>query len=263
MNALVNIAVKAARSAGDIIIRGFNRLDQVKVTEKHQNDYVSEIDKQSEFAIIDTIKYAYPNHSIIAEESGKSSGNEYCWIIDPLDGTNNFIHGFPHFAVSIAIKIKDEIEHGIIFDPIRNEMFIANRGAGAQLNNRRIRVASRNSLDKCLLGTGFPFINKNQLNNYLDLFKQLFTLSSGVRRTGSAALDLAYIASARLDGFWESGLKIWDIAAGALLINEAGGIVTDYNEKEEYLESGNVVAANPKIQKSMLNIIQQTQNRTD
>lgn len=256
MHPLINIANTAARNAGKVIIRSLERLDTIQVTSKGNKDFVTEIDKQAEKIIVDTIRKSYPHHAILAEESGISSDeHDITWIIDPLDGTKNFIHGFPHFSVSIAVKNKDRIEHGLIYDPIRQETFTASRGAGAQLNNRRIRVSSRIHLQTALLGTGFPFRETQSVEDYLKTFSAFTIASSGIRRAGSAALDLAYVAAGRLDGFWESGLSPWDIAAGVLLVKEAGGLVVDYKGSEDYLNNGEVVAGPLKIVKEMLAIV--------
>jgi len=253
---IVNIAVKAARAAGDIIVRALDRLGQIQVSEKRPNDFVTEIDQQAEKEIIYIIRKAYPQHAILGEESGELAGydeNEFEWIIDPLDGTRNFIHGFPHFAVSIAIRHKGRIEHGVIYDPIRQELFTASRGKGAFLNQRRMRVAARKTLKECLLGTGFPSQCSDEfVENYTRSLTALLPLSGDVRRAGAATLDLAYVACGRLDGFWEMGLKPWDIAAGALLIREAGGLVCDFSGGENWLETGDIVAGNPKILKLLL-----------
>jgi myo-inositol-1(or 4)-monophosphatase len=247
MHPMLNIAVRAARNAGNIIIRNLERVEQLSVHAKDRNDFVSEVDQQAEQEIIGTILKAYPNHGILAEESGSRAGDEYQWIIDPLDGTTNYLHGFPHFAVSIALRHRGRLEQAVIYDPIQQELFTATRGSGAQLNNRRIRVSSRHKLDGALLGTGFPFRSQQHLDTYLDMFRALFPKTAGIRRAGSAALDLAYIASGRLDGFWEIGLKEWDMAAGVLLIQEAGGLSGDFAGGHNYLKSGNLVCANPKL----------------
>lgn len=253
---LKNIAIQAAHAAGTIIIRGMKRLDTIKISEKQPNDFVTEVDQRVEQQIISIIKKAYPSHSILGEESGATEGDDYQWIIDPLDGTRNFIHGFPYFAVSIAIAYRGKIEHGVIYDPIRQELFTATRGKGAQLNDRRIRVAARKQIQECLLGTGFAYRHTDKDNAIPGkILESLLPLSGDVRRTGAATLDLAYVACGRLDGFWEMGLRIWDMAAGALLIKEAGGIVCDVNGSDDYLKSGNIAAANPAIIKQLLKTI--------
>jgi myo-inositol-1(or 4)-monophosphatase len=252
-NPIVNIAVSAARAAGNIIIRAVDRLDTLRVTEKAPHDYVTEIDQQAEREIINIIRKAHPNHSILSEECGELSGDEdYVWIIDPLDGTRNFIHGFPQFAVSIALSVKGKIEHGVIYDPIRQELFTATRGRGAQLNDRRMRVSKRTNLEECLLGTGFPYRHSApHIKAYTDSLQAILPICGDVRRAGAGTLDLAYVACGRLDGFWEIGLKIWDMAAATLMIKEAGGLVTDFQGSENYLETGNIVAGNPKIMKAL------------
>jgi len=253
MQAILNIAIRAARAAGTVISRSVDRLDQLDVSTKAENDFVSDVDVRAENAIIETIQKSYPDHAILAEESGEHTGNEdYLWIIDPLDGTTNFLHGFPQFAVSIAVKHKGRLEHAVVYDPLRQELFSASRGDGAMLNNRRLRVSNRNSLDGALLGTGFPFKQQQHLDAYLGMFKALFPMTSGIRRAGSAALDLAWVAAGRMDGFWEIGLQPWDMAAGSLLIQEAGGLVGDFSGGGDHLKSGNVVAANPKLFKAIL-----------
>ena len=261
MQPMLNIAVRAARSAGDHIVRKMNKLPDIKVEQKGRNDFVSEVDRQAEEKIIETLLTSFPNHGILAEESGEIEGSEdYQWIIDPLDGTTNYLHGFPHFAVSIACRHNGRLEHGVIYDPVNQELFTASRGDGATLNNKRIRVTRIASTQGALLGTGFPFKNHGQLDEFLRIFSDFFTTASDIRRTGSAALDLAYVAAGRLDGFWESGLQIWDIAAGALIVREAGGITTDYTGNENYLELGQVISGNPKIIGEMLRKIQQHRN---
>ena len=259
MHPLLNIAISAARNASKHIIRYAERIDTLQVIEKHRNDFVSEVDQIAEREIINTIHKAYPDHGILAEESGATQkDNQYLWIIDPLDGTTNYLHGFPHYAVSIAIQIKGRTEHGVIYDPIRQELFTATRGAGAQLNNRRIRVSQRPNLEGALLGTGYPHKDMSILPAYLHSFGDLAKLCAGIRRAGAATLDLAYVAAGRLDGFWECGLSPWDMAAGALLIKEAGGLVSDFDGGEDFLSSGNIVAANLKVFKQMLQTIQPT-----
>jgi len=255
VHALVNIAIRAARAAGNIIVRHAEHVDGLQINIKGMNDFVTAVDEQAEQAIIDVIRKVYPEHGILAEESGQSGGDETLWIIDPLDGTTNFLHGFPQFAVSIAIKHKGRLEHAVVFDPLRQEMFSASRGAGAQLNERKVRVSARNDLSGALLGTGFPFRAMHDLDAYLDTFRALVTVTAGVRRAGAAALDLAYVAAGRLDGFWEFGLKPWDLAAGAVLIQEAGGLVTSPSGADTWFDSGNIAAANPKVLKAMLKCI--------
>ena len=249
----VNIAVQAARAAGNLIVRAKDRLDRVKVTEKAPNDYVTEVDQKAEQEIVGIIRKAFPHHAIVGEEGGVQAGEEYEWVIDPLDGTRNFIHGFPHFAVSIAVRYQGRLEHGVVYDPVREDLCTASRGRGAQLNERRIRVATQSALEACLLGTGFPFRHSPDcVSAYTRSLASMLPQCGDVRRAGAAALDLAYVAAGRLDGFWEMGLKIWDVAAGALLVREAGGLLTDFAGGEGYLDSGNVIAANPKILKLML-----------
>jgi myo-inositol-1(or 4)-monophosphatase len=255
MNPTLNIAVRAARSAGNVIIRNLGKLDTLAIHTKDRNDFVTEVDRQAEQEIIYTLRKAFPDHGILAEESGIQGGDEYQWIIDPLDGTTNFLHGFPQFAVSIAMRHKGRMEHGVIYDPLRQELFTATRGAGANLNDRRIRVTNRKSLEGALLGTGFPFKSQQHLDTYLDMFRALFPQAAGIRRAGSAALDLAYVAAGRMDGFWEIGLNIWDMAAGILLIQEAGGLSSDFSGGHDHLESGNVVSGNPKVFAEILKTI--------
>lgn len=253
MQPLLNIAITAARLAGDIIIRHIEQIDRIKITAKSSDEYFSEVDVKAEQAIISTIHKAYPDHGIIAEESGvQNEDAESVWIIDPLDGTTNYLHGFPSFSVSIAHKVKNRIEHAVVYDPLRHECFSASRGCGAQLNDRRIRVSKQTQLEAALLGTGFPFRNTALAKRYLPTFEALIGKCAGVRRTGSAALDLAYVASGRLDGLWEFGLRPWDISAGSLLIKEAGGLVSDLQGGEEYLKQGDIVAGTPKVFKALL-----------
>ncbi len=252
---MLNIAVRAARSAGNIIARAADRVDSFTITLKAQNDFVSEVDHQAEQEIIKVIRKAYPNHGILAEESGAQNGDDYLWVIDPLDGTTNFLHGFPQFSVSIALKHKGQLEQAVVYDPLRQELFTATRGAGAQLNERRLRVTKIKGLEGALLGTGFPFKQQQHLDTYLNTFRAFFPMTSGIRRAGSAALDLAYVAAGRLDGFWEIGLSEWDMAAGALLVQEAGGMVGDFSGGDEFLTTGNLVSGNPRVFKSMIETI--------
>ncbi len=252
MHPIVNIGVNAARAAGRIINQGLERLDKVTTNTKAPNDFVTNIDLKAEEVIIETIQKAYPDHGILAEESGVTNGHEYQWIIDPLDGTTNFVHGFPHFSISLAVKHEGRLEHAVVYDPVRDDLFVASRGQGARMNNQRIRVAEASNLEGALLGTGFPFKHKEQLPFYLETFSSLFPKVAGIRRAGSAALDLAYVAAGRLDGYWEIGLSEWDIAAGVLLVKEAGGFVGDFNGGETHLETGNIVAGNLKVFKNIL-----------
>lgn len=255
MHAILNIAIRAARKAGDIIARSCDQVDQLKIMEKSENDFVSEVDQDAERAIIATIQKAFPEHSILAEESGSHSGDETLWIIDPLDGTTNFLYGFPQFAVSIAVQVKGKLEHAVVYDPIKQDLFTASRGEGAQLNGKRIRVNKRKSLKGALLGTGIPFKNMDILDGYLDMMRELIPGTAGIRRAGSAALDLAYVAAGRLDGFWEYELNQWDMAAGLLLVQEAGGITGDFQGSVNSMKTGDVIAANPKLFKQMAIII--------
>lgn len=259
MEPLLNIAVSAARQAGEIIIRHMEQVDRLKITAKNAYDYFSEVDIKAEQTIINAIRKAYPEHGILAEESGVQEGDgESIWIIDPLDGTSNYLHGFPFFSVSIALKSKGRIEHGVIYDPLRHECFAASRGRGARLNDRRLRVSKQTQLSAALLGTGFSFRDTPITQKYLSTYEALFGKCAGIRRTGSAALDLAYVASGRLDGFWELGLRPWDIAAGALLIREAGGLISDLQGGDDFLICGNIVAGTPKVFKSLLQTISPT-----
>jgi myo-inositol-1(or 4)-monophosphatase len=248
MHGMVNIAIRAARRAGELMIRQLNHLDTLQVAEKGRNEFVTQVDRAAETAIIEIIKDHYPEHGILAEESGLSGGGEYQWIIDPLDGTTNYVHGFPVFSVSIAVAQGGELQHGVVYDPLRQEIFSASRGQGALLDGRRIRVSKRASLLQSLIGTGFPYrLNLVHIDRYLQMLRAVMLATAGVRRPGSAALDLCYVAAGRIDGFWELGLAKWDIAAGALIIREAGGRISDFRGTDGYLDSGNVVAGNPKI----------------
>ena len=247
MHPILNIAVRAARSAGDIITRRMGSHENLTVTTKRQNDFVSEVDHEAEAAIIDTILRHHRDHAILAEESGTRGESDHLWIIDPLDGTTNFLHGFPIFAVSIAYQYKGRLEHGVVYDPVRQELFTASRGGGAFLDDRRIRVGNRRGLDGALIGTGFPYDDHRYLDEYMAMFRAVITKTAGVRRPGAAAIDLAWLAAGRIDGFWEMGLKPWDIAAGALLIREAGGMVGGLSGGTDYLEKGHILAGNPKV----------------
>jgi len=256
MHPMLNIAVRAARNAGALIQRSSENISQLTISKKSKNDFVSEVDRMAEQEIIQVIKYAYPDHSILAEESGEHKGNEFTWVIDPLDGTTNYLHGYPQYAVSIALKNKGKTEVGVIYDPLRDELFTAEKGGGAMLNNRKIRVSKQTDLSTALLGTGFPFKFPQHLDAYLNMFKTLTPATAGIRRAGSAALDLAYLATGRLDGFWEIGLKEWDMAAGILLVQEAGGVVTDFSFDDQYVQSGNIITGNPKMHQAIYHAIQ-------
>ncbi|MEX2524954.1 MAG: inositol monophosphatase family protein [Gammaproteobacteria bacterium] len=247
MNPMLNIGIRAARAAGDQIIRYMDRVQDLPVHNKGRNDFVSEVDRHAESVIIDTILKSYPDHSILAEESGEQGNGDYQWIIDPLDGTTNYLHAFPHFAVSIALRVRGELSQAVIYDPLKQELFTASRGSGAFLNNRRIRVSQRKSLDGALLGTGFPFGDSDRLEEFIESFRAIFPMTSGIRRAGAASLDLAYVACGRLDGFWEYNLNVWDIAAGVLLVEEAGGLVGDLHGGSRHLESGDILTGTPKI----------------
>ena len=262
MQPMLTIALRAARSAGEYIFRATERLDSLSPQQKETNDYVSEIDRNAEEIIITALQKAYPNHGILAEErgliKGTAEGADYLWIIDPLDGTTNFLRGVPHYAVSIACQYKGRLEHAVVLDPVRQEEFTASRGRGAVMNGKRIRVSARKSLEGALLATGFPFKQDqlDGLDSYLAMFRDLIGATAGIRRAGAASLDLAYVAAGRYDAFWESGLSQWDMAAGALLIQEAGGLISDFKGGHDFLENGQVVTGNPKCFKAVLQTIQ-------
>lgn len=257
MHPFLNIAKRAALDAGKIMLRNWERLDTLKVSEKQRNDFVTEVDLQAEREIIRTLHKIYPNHAILAEESGVSGENdEYQWIIDPLDGTTNYLNGFPHFAVSIGLKHKGRLEAGLIYDPLKQDIFTASRGQGALLNDRRIRVKKRTSLEGALIATGIPARYMEHKPAFLEMMGAMMSNGGQLRRTGSAALDLAYVAAGRLDGFWEIGLKPWDMAAGAVLIQEAGGLVGDLRGDMNFMETGNIVGGSPKVFKALLQTIQ-------
>ena len=252
---MLNIAIRAARSAGNIIIRSLQHVEHLEVTRKGRNDFVTDVDRLAEQEIISVIHKSYPDHAILAEESGEQGHNETIWIIDPLDGTANFLHGFPHYCVSIGVMVRGRIEHGVIYDPLREELFTASRGAGAQLNDRRLRVTKQKTLAGSLIATGFPFKYHEHFPAYLATFNAVFPEVSDLRRGGSAALDLAYVAAGRVDAYWELGLQKWDLAAGILLIEEAGGVVSDFTGGENHIEHGNLVAGNFNIHQQLLNQI--------
>jgi myo-inositol-1(or 4)-monophosphatase len=253
MHPMLNIAVRAARRAGSIINRAALEGGGYEVRTKRANDFVTKVDHAAEAAIIETVRKAYPDHAVLAEESGDSAGQaEYQWIIDPLDGTTNFIHGFPQYCVSIAVRHRDALAHGVIYDPVTNELFTASKGRGAYLNDRRIRVSKCLRLADALVGTGFPFKEMERVDLYTKQLRAMMTSSAGIRRAGAAALDLAYVACGRLDAFWEMGLSAWDMAAGALMILEAGGLVGNLQGEDGWLESGEVACATPKIYPMLL-----------
>lgn len=236
-------------------MRYHERIDLLHVYEKARNDFVSEVDQQAEQAIVSELRSKYPDHGILAEEGGLQAGNDFQWIIDPLDGTTNYLHGFPQFCVSIALQYRGRLEHAVIYDPLREELFTASRGDGAMLNDRRLRVSQRPSLDGALLSTGFPFRDQRFIKAYLGMFEALIIDTAGIRRPGSAALDLAYVAAGRTDGFWEFGLSPWDFAAGALLVQEAGGVVTDLAGTGSFFDTGNLIAGNIKVHGAILKTI--------
>ncbi|MES1981918.1 MAG: inositol monophosphatase family protein [Pseudomonadota bacterium] len=255
MHPMLTIAVKAARRAGNLIHRAADNLDHLTVTKKSHSDYVSEVDRMAEQAIIATLLDAYPNHAILAEESGTQGASEYQWVIDPLDGTTNFLHGYPQYSVSIALLHHGVPTQAVVYDPTSNDLFTATRGRGAYLNDRRLRVSKRIELAECLIGTGFPYTRFEHLDAYMNILREMMQKTAGLRRPGSAALDLAYTAAGRYDGFFETGLKPWDIAAGCLLITEAGGLVGDFQGNDSHLKSGHVCAGNPKVFAQMLQVI--------
>ena len=260
MHPLLTIAIRAARTAGNTIIRSSDQLERLTVEQKTLNDFVSEVDRLAEKDIIEIILKAYPNHSILSEEAGAiaakdKEGEDFQWIIDPLDGTTNFLHGMPHYAVSIACKVKGRLEIAVVYNPVTDELFTASRGNGAKLNNTRIRVSGRTGLDGALLGTGIPFSQDRDFDAYLNTMRKFMGRPAGIRRAGAAALDLAYVAAGRFDGFWEEQLKPWDMAAGVLLVREAGGLIADLDGDSEYMESGDVVCGTPKVYKEMLPLV--------
>lgn len=251
----VNVAVKAARAAGNIILRNLNRVEGLNVEEKSRHDYVSEVDKMAEAEIIKELRRAYPDHGFLAEESGQKGRTEKVWIIDPLDGTHNYLRGFPHFCVSIGFRDHGDLVYGVVYDPLRDEMFTASKGDGAFLNDRRIRVTKREGLAGALLCTGFPYRQRRHLGAQLDMTRALLGEAEDIRRTGSAALDLAYVAAGRLDGYFETGLNPWDMAAGVLLVREAGGQCSDFAGKAGMPENGNLIAGNHFVAAAMAKVI--------
>ena len=257
MHPMLNVAVKAARRAANVIQRASLNLDTVRIEKKRHNDFVTEVDQAAEQAILEVIREAYPKHAILAEESGAHGigQSEYEWIIDPIDGTTNFFHGHPQYAVSIALAHKGQIQQAVVYDPNRNDLFTASRGVGAFLNDRRIRVSKRTSLNECLIATGFPVVDQSMMDTYLAMLKDVLAKTAGARREGAASLDLCNVACGRVDGFFEFNLKPWDIAAGSLIVQEAGGIVTDMDGEDGWLESGDIVAGIPKVLAQLLQIL--------
>lgn len=255
MHPMLNIAVKAARRAGNLIHRSADKIDHLTITRKSHSDFVSEVDRAAEQTIIQTLLDAYPTHAILAEESGSQGESEFLWIIDPLDGTTNFLHGFPQYSVSIALQHNGIITQAVVYDPVKNELFTATRGRGAFLNDKRLRVSKRLHLADSLIGTGFPYTSFEHMDAYLAIFKELIQKTAGLRRPGSAALDLAWMAAGRCDGFFETGLKPWDMAAGCLLITEAGGMVSDLHGSDTYLKTGHICAGNPDIHPLLLQLM--------
>lgn len=255
MHPMLNIAIGAARSAGNVIVRNLERVDRLTIGTKQRNDFVTEVDRLAEHEIIRVIHRAYPDHAILAEESGAQGDNEYEWVIDPLDGTTNFIHGFPQYCVSIAVEQRGRVAHAVVYDPTKNELFTASQGRGAFLNDRRIRVTKCAHMREALVGTGFPFKELSRIDRYLRDLETIMRGSAGIRRAGAAALDLAYVACGRLDAFWEMGLAPWDMAAGALLISEAGGLVGDLQGGKDFMASGDIAAATPKVFPELLDAL--------
>jgi myo-inositol-1(or 4)-monophosphatase len=259
LHPMLNVAVKAARAAGAIINRAALDVEAVRISQKQVNDFVTEVDLASENAIIETLLTAYPHHGILAEESGKTHGNpdaDHVWIIDPLDGTTNFIHGFPFYCVSIALQSRGRLEQAVVYDPTRNDLFTSTRGRGAFLNDRRLRVSKRIRMKECLISTGFPFRDGDDFHAYLSMMSEVMTRTAGLRRPGAAALDLAYVAAGFSDGFFETGLHPWDMAAGALLVTEAGGLVGNFTGEADFLHQRECLAANPKIYGQLVTLLQ-------
>ncbi|UTH72451.1 inositol monophosphatase family protein [Chromobacterium sp. IIBBL 290-4] len=257
MHPMLNVAVKAARRAGNVIQRASLNLDTIRVEKKKHNDFVTEVDRAAEEAIINTILEAYPKHAILAEESGAKGigSSEYEWIIDPIDGTTNFLHGHQQYGISIALAHKGQVQQAVVYDPSRNDLFTASRGVGSFLNDRRIRVSKRFMMNECVISTGFPVSDQSYIDQYLGMLKDVIGKTAGVRREGAAALDLCNVACGRVEGFFELNLKPWDIAAGSLIVQEAGGIVTDFTGEQGWLESGDIVAASPKVLAQLLQLL--------
>ena len=258
LHPMLNVAIKAARAAGAIINRAALDVESVRISQKQVNDFVTEVDHASEQAIIDTLLGAYPDHGILGEETGRTQGNpksDHVWIIDPLDGTTNFIHGFPVYCVSIALQVRGRIEQAVIYDPTRNDLFTATRGRGAFMNDRRIRVSKRTMLKQCLISTGFPFRPGDDFNTYLRMMGDVMKLTAGLRRPGAAALDLAYVAAGFTDGFFETGLSPWDVAAGSLLVTEAGGLIGNFTGDADFLDQKECVAGNPRVYGQLVQLL--------
>jgi len=261
---MLNVAVKAARRAATIINRASLNLERLQIDRKQHNDFVTEVDKAAEETIIETLSEAYPNHGFLAEESGELLNNsDHIWIIDPLDGTTNFIHGFPQYAISIALSVNGVLQQAVIYDPNRDELFSASKGGGAYVDRRRLRVADQIKLENALIGTGFPYRQDQDVDQYLKIFADMTRQCAGLRRPGAASLDLAYVAAGRYDGFFESELKPWDMAAGALIITEAGGLVGNYRGEEGFLESGEIMAGNPRIFAQMAQVLGKYSRQSD
>ncbi len=258
LHPMLNIAIKAARAAGAIINRASLDLERLHVSSKAPNDFVTEVDHAAEAAIIDTLLAAYPGHGILAEESGSTRGardSEYVWIIDPLDGTTNFIHGLPTYAVSIGLAFRNQMQQAVVYDPARNDLFYATRGRGAYLNDKRLRVSRRSRMADALIGTGFPFRKGDDLARYLHMMEKVMKVCAGMRRPGAAALDLCYVAAGWYDGFFETGLSPWDVAAGSLLVAEAGGLIGNFTGDADFLHAREVVAGNPKIYGQLVQLL--------
>jgi myo-inositol-1(or 4)-monophosphatase len=259
LHPMLNIAIKAARAAGAIINRASLDLERLQVSTKAPNDFVTEVDHAAETAIIDTLLGAYPGHGILAEESGSSRGardSEYVWIIDPLDGTTNFIHGLPTYAVSIGLAFRNQMQQAVVYDPARNDLFYATKGRGAYLNDKRLRVSRRSRMADALIGTGFPFRKGDDLGRYLHMMEAVMKVCAGMRRPGAAALDLCYVAAGWYDGFFETGLSPWDVAAGSLLVTEAGGLIGNFTGEADFLHQREIVAGNPKIYAQLVQLLE-------
>ena len=258
LHPMLNVAVKAARTAGSLINRASMDVDMLKVTIKSANDFVTEIDQAAERVIIETLLTAYPGHAILAEESGREHGakdSDYLWIIDPLDGTTNFIHGLPMYAVSIALSFRGQVQQAVVYDPTRNDLFYSSKGRGAFMNDKRLRVSKRNRMADCLIGTGFPFRKGDNFKRYMQMFEAVMQMCAGMRRPGAASLDLCYVAAGYYDGFFETGLSAWDIAAGSLLVTEAGGLIGNFTGESDFLYQREVVAGNPKIYGQLVTVL--------